>query len=150
MISKNIMSFCIDYTKIENYNKAIADTSHTWECHHIMEQVFTKEALIRAGWYYDRPPEEFIFLTKAEHTKLHLSFPKRKERARQNRIAWNKAHSGIRHPKEWKEKQSKSHIGLYWWNNGVTNIQSRTQPEGFVRGRIVRWSTKKTKMKELK
>ena len=26
-----------DLTKIENYDKAIADTTHTWHCHHRTE-----------------------------------------------------------------------------------------------------------------
>ncbi len=36
-----------------------------------------------------------------------------------------------------KENARKSHIGLVWWNNGETSIQSKTCPgDGFKRGRL--------------
>lgn len=41
---------------------------------------------------------------------------------------------------EWTDEERKSHgrkIGsMFWWNNGVINMRSSTQPEGFIRGRI--------------
>lgn len=80
---KTVIRYCKDYTKIENYNKAIADESQTWECHHRLETHFsngeprpknaqlTRVELRTLGSFYNRPPEEFIFLTKAEHTRTH-------------------------------------------------------------------------------
>lgn len=66
-----------DVTKIENYDKAIADKSQVWECHHRLELTLegefahTSKELIRMGMYYHRPYFELIFLTRAEHNKLH-------------------------------------------------------------------------------
>lgn len=66
-----------DLTKIENYDKAVADKTQTWICHHRLELTLdgefahTQEDLIRMGMYYNRPYFELIFVTRAEHNKLH-------------------------------------------------------------------------------
>lgn len=68
---------------IENYDKAIADTTQTWVCHHRLE-THTSDGILREieisdeelkslGVYYNRPPEELIFMTRSEHRKLHKS-----------------------------------------------------------------------------
>ena len=66
---------CEDLSLIENYALAIADTTQTWECHHIGEVLpcgrFSPNDLKKFGLYYSRPASELIFLTKAEHTSLH-------------------------------------------------------------------------------
>ena len=54
---------------IENYDKAISDTTQVWECHHKLESCFTKKFLKDMGLYYDVPPMALIFLTKEEHYK---------------------------------------------------------------------------------
>ena len=55
---------------IENYEKAIADTTQTWEVHHRREEFYSCKELIERGEYYDVSPEELIFLTKSEHNKI--------------------------------------------------------------------------------
>lgn len=94
MISnKHVKLFCKDFTQIENYNLAISDTTQIWNCHHrkeIDEQKSIKQ-LKQEGLYYNRPPEELIFLTKSEHRKLH----------------------GLNWTNEWKIKQIKTHIGKH-------------------------------------
>lgn len=70
--------FCKDdISEIENYDKAIADTTHTWHCHHRLEltldgeYALSKDQLIMYDMYYHRPHYELIFLTPAEHVRLH-------------------------------------------------------------------------------
>lgn len=76
--------FCKDFTKIENYSKAVLDTTQTWDCHHRRETHYLKngiwirrnedlpkQQLIEDDVYYNVPPEELIFLTQAEHKTLH-------------------------------------------------------------------------------
>ena len=60
---------------IENYNEAVSDTIHIYDCHHRKEiaEKKTRQQLIDEGVYYNRPPEELIFLTHEEHAKLHMS-----------------------------------------------------------------------------
>lgn len=66
-----------DISKIENYDKAMADTAQTWALHHRLELTLdgefahTAEELKRLDMYYNRPYFELIFLTKSEHNRLH-------------------------------------------------------------------------------
>ena len=62
-----------DISKIENYDKAIADPTQTWECHHRTEIWWncTKKELIENECYYQRKALELIFLTPEEHKSLH-------------------------------------------------------------------------------
>lgn len=86
---------CGDPTEIENYAEALADTQ-TWECHHRLELTkdgkfaYSKEALIKKGWYYNRPISELIFLTESEHKKMHG-----KGRSDDTREKYSKVKKGI-------------------------------------------------------
>lgn len=74
MISKNIVkSYCNNYTEIENYSEAVLDNTQVWHCHHRkeIEDGKSMEQLIQEGLYYNRPPEELIFLKMNEHRSLH-------------------------------------------------------------------------------
>ena len=79
---EHVKKFCNgDITKIENYELAITDNTQTWHCHHRLETHnsdgekrlvhIQKKELIELDMYYNRPPEEFIFLTSVEHNRLH-------------------------------------------------------------------------------
>lgn len=67
-----------DLSKIENYDKAIADTTQTWHLHHRLELTLdgefalTPEQLKLHDMYYNRPYYELIFLTRTEHRRLHM------------------------------------------------------------------------------
>lgn len=86
MISKHIKKFCKeDPSKIENYDKAIADTTQVWHCHHRdevrtlpsgMVVIRSSEELIENDRYYNCPANELIFLTNSEHIKLHSTVRK--------------------------------------------------------------------------
>lgn len=77
MISiKSSYSFCReDIALIENYDKAIADNTQTWICHHRLEvqgkSIMGVQDLINRGLYYNRPACELIFLTPSQHSTLH-------------------------------------------------------------------------------
>ena len=62
-----------DLSKIKNYDLAIADTTQTWDCHHMTETWWgcSKKDLIENECYYNRKACELIFLTHAEHRRLH-------------------------------------------------------------------------------
>ena len=66
-----------DLSKIENYDKAMTDTTQTWDLHHRLELTLdgdfalSREQLKMHDMYYNRPYYELIFLTKAEHTRIH-------------------------------------------------------------------------------
>lgn len=67
--------YCKDFTKIENYEKAMADTK-TWHCHHRAELVYTAKELKEKGMYYNVLPCDLIFLTHSEHCSLHRKWEK--------------------------------------------------------------------------
>ena len=78
MINERLVrTYCKDYTKIENYEKAIADTTQTWHCHHRLELTLDGEPALTAAqlkmhdMYYHRPYYELIFLTPEEHISMH-------------------------------------------------------------------------------
>lgn len=72
MISPKVRKlYCEDISKIENYDKAIADTTQTWHCHHRRETIYTRDGLIQIGEYYHRPAVELIFLTPLDHNRIH-------------------------------------------------------------------------------
>ena len=63
---KTIKNFCCDDPSlIENYDKAINDTTQTWDCHHRGEVLpcgrFSRDDLNKFGLYFNRPAAELIF-----------------------------------------------------------------------------------------
>ena len=71
---KKAKKFCKeDLSKIKNYDKAIADKTQTWDCHHMTETWWNCSAkdLIENECYYNRKACELIFLTRSEHMRLH-------------------------------------------------------------------------------
>lgn len=111
MISEaRVKKYCKDYTRIENYEKAIVD-SEVWDCHHRLEShtsdgeerlVQLSRAELKAlGMYYDRPPEELIFLTHEEHAKL-LSHSEEYKREMSEKL------KGRHHSEEHKKKISEA------------------------------------------
>ena len=62
---------CEDISLIENYALAIADTTQTWVCHHILGEQYSKKYLKENGLYESRPACELRFVTRADHQSLH-------------------------------------------------------------------------------
>lgn len=141
--------FCKDdITKIENYEKAIADNTQTWHLHHRLEthkykdrnrkewikrdESISKKELQTFGLYYNRPAEELIFMTQFEHTSLHMKNKYISEETRRKISEANKgkkyseetkqklsaARKGLKLSEETKRKMSESHKGKTTWNKG--------------------------------
>ncbi len=89
-----------ELSKIENYDKAIADTTQTWDCHHRTEIWWNCSAkdLIKNECYYNRKACELIFLTHSEHHRLHIK-------------GENHPMYGHHHSDESRRKMSESHKG---------------------------------------
>lgn len=76
---KTFQAFCIEseWELIENYELAKADNFIGWHCHHRLELHpdysirFKADSLKKLDLYYNRPARELIFLTHAEHARIH-------------------------------------------------------------------------------
>ena len=99
-----------DISKIENYEKAIADTTQTWVCHHRTEIWWncTAQDLIDNECYYHRKACELIFLTSKEHTSLHK---KGKHLSDETRIKLSEANKGKKLSEEHRRKMSEAKKG---------------------------------------
>lgn len=107
MISKNITAFCINFQQIENYNAAINDKNETWHCHHRLElrddYINTREELKMMNLYYDRPPEELIFMRSKDHMKLHQNHEKSMEHRRKKLLEYH-------HGPDWSEEDQENFV----------------------------------------
>lgn len=56
---------------VKNYELAKADDFKGWTLHHILGETKSRNELLSENLYYDRPPEEFIWMTDGEHKSLH-------------------------------------------------------------------------------
>ena len=60
-----------DFSLIQNYDKAISDKEHIWDCHHRLGTIIPMKKLLEMDLYYHRPSLELIFLLHSDHSKLH-------------------------------------------------------------------------------
>lgn len=69
---KLLEKYCKDYTKIENYEKAVKSTLR-FDLHHRLEisENKSRKQLIAENLYFHRPAAELIFLEHGEHSRLH-------------------------------------------------------------------------------
>ena len=126
--------YCKDYENIENYQKAKKDNFKGWDCHHRLETHnsdgerrlvdITVAELQALGMYYNRPPEELIFLRKGEHSALHPVSEETKKKI-------GEANKGNTYA-----KGNKSTKGMCWFNNGKINKVCYECPPGFTPGRL--------------
>lgn len=120
MISKTCQKFCKeDISKIENYDKAMADTTQIWHCHHRTEIWWncSRKDLIDNNCYFNRKACELIFLTPEEHMRLH----------RKN------SHCS----EETKKKRSESLKGVNTWSKGkVVSAETRRKIAETLKGKM--------------
>lgn len=122
MISKNWPKlFCSEpIENIENYEEAVNDKEHMWDCHHRAEilpcGVFTPKQLQKHGLYWHRPACELIFLTSSAHRRLHnLHSSEETNRKRSD------AQRGKHMSHDTRRKMSESHKGKPPGNKGKTS-----------------------------
>lgn len=103
---KQLIHVCSEYINIENYEKAINDNIQMWELHHKLGLEKTRKQLIKENLYYNRPPDELIFLPQWEHKHLHNS-------------EGRNPMCGKIVTDETRQKMSESHKGKTPWNKGI-------------------------------
>lgn len=97
-----------DISKIKNYEQAVNDTTQVWDCHHMTETWWncTSKELIENECYYHRKACELIFLTHAEHVRLHM---KGKTLSEETLQKMSESHKNI--SEETRRKLSEAHKG---------------------------------------
>lgn len=112
-------SFCKeDISKIENYDKAMADKTQIWHCHHRTEIWWncTKKELIENECYYNRKACELIFLPPAEHIRIHRKNSQFSE--------------------ETRKKMSQSHKGVNTWSKDkIVSKETRKKMSDSMKGK---------------
>lgn len=95
-ITSRFRKYCNDaICLIENYYSALQDDFKGWDCHHRLELHqdwslrFTRASLIKLNLYFNRPPEELIFVPVKEHVAMHAK----------TRKLWNEEHKGVSYGK---------------------------------------------------
>lgn len=108
---KYAKKYCENYTEIENYDKALNDTTQLYDCHHRLENLgFSRQQLIEMGMYYNVEPWELIFITHSEHMILHHKGKKHSDSTKQ------KISNSIRsmeHFKEWVQRATDARTKHY-------------------------------------
>ena len=130
--------YCKEPEKIENYEKAKKDNFKGWECHHRLETHtsdgkrrevdITQKELKALRMYYNRSPEELIFLTTREHSAFNKGKKRSDETRRKlsevkkgennpnyGKPAWNK---GKKFSEETRKKMRESHKDQIPWSKG--------------------------------
>lgn len=120
---RNAYAFCReDLSLIENYDKAIADKTQTWCCHHRdevrvlpsgMTVCRSADELKENGRYYNCPANELIFLTRNEHQKLHSSHQKKiygRKASAETKAKMSKAHKGKKFKEGFGKKVSEGRL----------------------------------------
>ena len=140
-----------DISKIENYENAIADTTQTWHLHHRDEVKIlpsgievrrSREELIENDRYYHCPANELIFLTKAEHTRLHT---KGKQLSEESKIKIGEANKGNKPANKGKPisefgEKFKQHYGKTRFND--VKLYNREHKWYREHGRVCRWESR--------
>ena len=132
---KEVQKYCKeDISKIKNYDKAIADTTQVWHCHHMTETWWhcTRKELIENECYYGRKACELIFLTPEEHMRLHMQnisdetrkkmseSQKGRTLSEETRKKISEAKKGHIFSAETRKKLSEAKKGRITWNKGLT------------------------------
>lgn len=102
-----VRSYCKDYHLIPHYEEAVASTE-MWCCHHLLGETNSKQYLIENNLYYNRTPNEFVFVTKLEHQRIHCAGKPHSEEWKRK---ISEAKKGIPNSEESKRKMSAAHKG---------------------------------------
>ena len=104
---KILEKYCTDYKNIENYAETVKSPLR-YDLHHRLEidEMQSRSDLIFLHLYYNRPPEELIFLAHGEHVRLHNA-----NLSQETRQKISDARKGKHQSAESRQKMSKAKKG---------------------------------------
>ena len=138
---KRVKKYCCeDISKIENYDKAIADENQTWDCHHKLEiqGQFKNSArlLKKCKFYYNVPASHLIFIIHSEHMSLHNEGKNYSEKTKKK---MSESHKGIKFSEEHKAKLRKP-----------KSLEARKHMSEACKGRTISEETRKKLSEKIK
>lgn len=160
MISETqVKRYCSeDISNIENYDKAMADQTQTWDCHHRAEILpcgrYSINQLQKYGLYYNVPASQLVFLTHFDHMRIHkignnfgrkgklgtrlgaIVSEQTKNKIRASKIGKPSPRKGVRLLESTKTKMSEAKKRRHWYNDGEKSVCVRECPIGFKKGRL--------------
>lgn len=116
---EQVKRYCAEpIERIENYDKAVADQTQVWHCHHIWETMlgYSRQELIEMDEYYKIPACNLIFLTDIDHQRLHHKS--------EDSIGEKNSFYGKKHTEETRRKLSELKTGEKNPNFGKQNCTS--------------------------
>lgn len=92
----------------------------------------TAVELIEMGLYWNRPPEELIFLTSSEHMRLHSTGS---NNPMAGKDSWEKCSPEERADRARRYSQSMKgkNVGKTFWTDGSKTVFARECPPGFYK-----------------
>lgn len=130
--TKKLEKYCTDYTKIENYEDALKSPLR-YDLHHRLEisEMQSKSDLIFLHLYYNRPPEELVFLEHGEHIRLHKEG---KNLSAETKNRMSEAHKGEKNSNfgkhfsaETRQKMSEANKGNHYVLGHHWNLSDETR-----------------------
>ena len=120
---KFLEKYCTDYKNIENYKDAVSSPLR-YDLHHKREifESKSRKDLKEVHLYYNRPPEELIFLEHGEHMRLHNKGENNpmfgKNPSEETRKKISEANKGKPRSPETRQKMSEANKGKPAHNKG--------------------------------
>ena len=134
---KHYKEYCkSNYSKIENYELAKADNFVGWHCHHKLEthcpltgmikpldKILSSSSLKSLDMYYNRPPEELIFMPPKDHHSLHFKLSSQNRQISEDtRHKLSISHKGKGHDSKWRKTVSEKLKGRKLTKNHCSKI----------------------------
>lgn len=135
-----VKKFCKDYTRIENYEEAVKDTTRTWICHHILGEILSREQLLDHDFYYDVPPCMLKFVTRAEHICIHNKGRTGKKNPMYGRTGKRSPNYGKKFTDETRKKMSEAHKGRKFTDK-TRKKMSEAQNRRYARQHLEKYDT---------
>ena len=112
----SLEKYCTDYKNIDNYEEAVKSPLR-YDLHHRREisEKKSRKQLIADHLYFDRPPEELIFIEHREHMRLHKAnlSDETKQKISESKKG-NQCALGHHCSEDTKQKISESLKGKHW------------------------------------
>ena len=142
---KLLEKYCTDYKNIENYEEALKSPL-LYDLHHRLEisEMQSRSDLKFLHLYYNRPPEELVFLEHKEHVRLHHVGKQLSTETRQKMSDAKKGEKCYmygKHPSA-ESRQKMSENNCRYWKGKHRSEETRKKMSEALKGKPGPWRGK--------